>query len=295
MIYITTLQKRKPREITWDDVIEDKIIFNELANDTSRKTATITRKFEETPKEFLRKISVPAMIDWLKKFNQDNEELFKANRNSLYYSFKIPKTTGGFRNIDAPHDPLQNQLRRLADFMYDDCGVKYHTSCFSYVKGRSIMDCLQKHQRFESKWYLKTDISGFFPHTTLEFVMRMAEMVFPLSEICKDPEGRKELEKAISLGFKDGGLPQGTCLSPPITCWMYIPIDFELFNFFSKRDMVYTRYADDMIVSAKQNFPMNMAIGEIKHVLHEFNAPHYLNEEKTRYGSNHGSGDNWNL
>ena len=233
------------------------------------------------------------MINWLKKFNESNKNLFEADRKSLYTSFKIPKATGGFRQIDAPNEELQCQLKRLANFIMNDCGVLYHTSSFAYTKGRSIVDCVKKHQRNESNWFLKTDISGFFPHTTLDFVMRMAAMVFPLSEICKDEEGKAELRKALSLGFLNGGLPQGTSLSPCVTQWMYIPIDFELFNALAKRNIVYTRYADDMHISAKNKFPKDEIVNLIKNTLKEFDAPHELKPEKTHYGSR--GGKNWNL
>jgi len=214
MTYLTTMQFRKPRQLTWEDVVMDRLPMNYFTKDTSKTTGTITRKYEVIDEEILSKVNVAAMINWLKQFNKDNKELFEVERKSLYYSFKIPKATGGFRQIDAPNDELQNALRKLVNFFKEDCGVLYHTAAFAYVKGRSIVDCLKKHQSNESNWFLKTDFSGFFPHTTLDFAMKMLSMVFPLSEICKDNEGYKELKQAVSLGFLNGGLPQGTVLSP---------------------------------------------------------------------------------
>lgn len=293
MIYITMLQHRKPRQLTWEDVIADKINFSDFANDESNSTATITKKCEKIDDAILKKINVQGMINWLKKFNQDNDKLFCQKREDLYYTFKIPKNSGGFRRIDAPNDELQAQLRRLVKFFSDDCGIMYHTSAFAYIKGRSIIDCLKKHQKNESNWYLKTDISGFFPNTTLEFVMKMAAMIFPLSEICKSKEGYDELKKALSLGFLNEGLPQGTALSPNVTTWMYLPIDFELFNELAHRNMVYTRYADDMLISAKSQFPYKEIVELIKSVLKKFEAPHELKKEKIRFGSRKGK--NWNL
>ena len=214
MVYITTMLHRKPRQITWEDVIEDKVVFNDFTYDSSNTTATITRKFEEVQPAILNKVNVAGMVKWLKNFNEAHDELFKKDRESLYRHFKIPKKTGGFRPIDAPCDELQDALRMLVHFLQDECGVLYHTSAFAYISGRSIVDCVKKHQKFESNWFLKLDFKGFFPHTTLDFVMKMFAQVFPLSEICKDEEGYKELKKALSLAFLNGGLPQGTCASP---------------------------------------------------------------------------------
>lgn len=295
MIYITTKQYRKPRQLTWEDVIADKVVLNDFSMDSSNATATITRKFENIKPELLNMISVSGMIRWLKNFNQENAKLFEADRKSLYYSFKIPKSTGGFRQIDAPCDDLQNALRKLVNFISEDCGVLYHTAAFAYIKGRSIVDCIKKHQKNESNWFLKTDFSGFFPSTTLNFVMRMFSMVFPLSEICKDEEGYSELKKALSLAFLNGGLPQGTCASPMITNVMCIPMDHKLFNTLAERKIVYTRYADDIHISAQEMFPWKEIVKLIGETLKEFDAPFVIKNEKTHFGKKAGRSGNWNL
>ena len=294
MYYITMMQHRKPRQLTWEDVIFDKIPMNEFTNENSNSTATITRKFETIDSDVLRRINVDAMIKWLKKFNEDNQILFEANRNDLFHSFKIPKATGGFRPIDEPLEPLMGELYRLTRFLRDDCGLLYHTSAFAYVSGRSIVDHNRKHVNNKSNWYLKTDFSGFFPSTNLDFVMKMLGMVFPISEVCKDPEGNKELRKALSLNYKaDGTMPQGSPLSPFLTNWIMIPIDHRIFNELAGRKIVYTRYADDMTISACEKFNWQETVKFIKDVLSEFGAPYEIKKEKTRFGSVKGT--NWSL
>ena len=295
MYYITTMQYRKPRQLSWEDIIMDKISMNDFANDKSNTTATITRKYPWIEKEITDKINVELMIKWLRRFNEDNQKLFEADRKSLYYSFKIPKATGGFRQIDAPNDDLQDQLRRLARFITEDCGVLYHTSAFAYVKGRSIVDCVAKHQKNNSMWFLKTDFSGFFPNTTLEFMMKMLAMVFPLSEICKREDGYNELKKAISLAFLNGGLPQGTVISPLLSNIQMIPIDHKLFNELANRKIVYTRYADDIHMSAQEMFPWRDIVKLIEDTLKEFGAPWEIKKEKTHFGKKAGRSANWCL
>jgi len=295
MIYLTVKQNRKPHQLTWEDVFNEKIVLNELTNEKSYSSATITKKFEEIPEAFLNKIDVNGMINWLRKFNLLNSNLFEKDRKSLYNSFKIPKTTGGFRQIDAPCDELQNALRVLSSFLKNDCGVLYHTSAFAYIEDRCIVDCVKKHQRNNSNWFLKTDFSGFFPSTTLEFVMKMCSIIFPLSEICKSEEGRNELEKALSLGFLNGGLPQGTVLSPTLTNIMMIPIDHKLFNMLADRKIIYTRYADDIHISAEKCFPYEEIVKLIEDTLKEFGAPFKIKNEKTHFGKKAGKSANWCL
>jgi len=294
MIYVTVRQHRKPRQLTWEDVIADNIVLSDYTLENSNSTATITRKFEHIDENILSKVDVAGMISWLKKFNEDNKRLFEMDRNELFNSFKIPKSTGGFRPIDEPLEPLKSELYRLTSFFRDDCGLLYHTSAFAYIEGRSIVDNNKKHVRNKSNWYLKTDFSGFFPHTNLDFVMKMLSMVFPMSEVCKDPTGFKELRKAISLNYKaNGEMPQGSPLSPFLTNWIMIPVDFRIFNELSSRHMIYTRYADDIMVSAQEKFPWMNIVKLIRDVLKEFDAPYTLKDEKTRFGS--VKGNNWNL
>ena len=293
MYYVTVMQHRRPRQLSWEDMFNDDLCLNDYAPDNSNTTATITRRFEELPEAITNKVRVDSLIEWLNKFNESTAELASKDRKSLYHFFKRPKSSGGYRLISDPCDELQDELRRLSRFLTNDCGVLYHTAAFAYVKGRCIVDCIKKHQKFESNWFLKTDFSGFFPNTTLDFTMKMLSMVFPLSEICKRQDGYEALKKALSLGFLDGGLPQGTCLSPTLTNCFMIPMDHKLLNEFASRDMVYTRYADDMYISAKTKFPMNEAVKIVQNALKEFGAPWELKPEKTHYQSNKGK--NWIL
>ena len=121
-------------------------------------------------------------------------------------------------------------------------------------------------------------------------------MIFPFSEVIKNETGKKELRAALELAFLDGVLPQGTPISPLITNIMMIPVDFKLANTlrdFNHQRYVYTRYADDFLVSSKYKFRIKNIEDFIVETLKSFDAPFTLNREKTRYGSS--SGSNWNL
>ncbi len=72
-----------------------------------------------------------------------------------------------------------------------------------------------------------------------------------------------------------------------------IPIDHELSRWMRERNFVYTRYADDFLISNRHDFRITEVQDEIIDVLRKFNAPFSLNTSKTRYGSSAGS--NWNL
>ena len=75
-----------------------------------------------------------------------------------------------------------------------------------------------------------------------------------------------------------------------------IPLDHRLSNSlrnFEKNRYVYTRYADDLLISCQHDFDKYKVQAFISDALKEFNAPFTIKPEKTRYGSS--AGRNWNL
>jgi len=204
-----------------------------------------------------------------------------------------------YRRIDAPNAELKKALNSLKDILEDTLSqgelASYHTAAFAYIKGRSTIDAVKKHQQNESRWFAKFDFSNFFGNTTPEFVMQSFRNIFPFSQLLNNVYNREVFEKCIKLCFLNGGLPQGTPISPFITNVMMIPIDFQLFNTLRKHDkkFVYTRYADDIIISSRYDFNVKELEITINSVLQGHNAPFQLNADKTRYGSY--AGRNWNL
>lgn len=293
-VYITVRQKPATRQMTLDEFLsnsfrEDDYIYH---SNTNTRTYVVDRPGYR----LLEKINVPAMIRELQTFNKETEHLRHVDRSELYHSFSIPKRSGGLRRIDAPNPELMNALRKLKTIFEHDFGILYHTSAFAYVHGRCTVDAVRRHQHNESKWFGKFDLSNFFGNTTLEFVMQQFSMIFPLSEIMKYPVGREALESAVELAFLNGGLPQGTPISPFISNTIMIPIDYTLsktLREFEGQTFVYTRYADDFQISSRMDFDIRKIEKLLNETLSNFNAPFSINTTKTRYGSS--AGRNWNL
>lgn len=295
MVYITVMQSPMYHQMTLEEFLFNTYdakspVINQNAGNTR------TYEFERVSNKFLSRIDVNELVGHLVRFNESTEELCNVNRQDLYTTFYIPKKSGGLRRIDAPKPELMDALRRLKTIFEEKFHALYHTSAFAYIKERSTLKAIQRHQNNESKWFGKFDLSNFFGSTTIDFVMQQLSMIFPFSEVVKYELGKNELRTALELAFLNGGLPQGTPFSPLITNVMMIPIDYRLankFRDFGRQSFVYTRYADDFIVSSKYSFDVRMVERAMIDVLTEFNAPFTLNEEKTRYGSS--AGRNWNL
>ena len=294
MFYITVMQSPIYHQMSLEEFLfqtyERKIVVNENISNTK------TYERETISDRLMNRLDISALIEQLVKFNESTSELRGAERTTLYTTFHIPKKSGGLRRIDAPKVELMDALRRLKVIFEEQFHVLHHTAAFAYIKNRSTIDAIKRHQQNESKWFGKYDLSNFFGTTTLDFTIQQLGMIFPFCEIMKKDTGRQELRKAIELAFLDGGLPQGTPVSPLLTNLIMIPVDFKLANKlrdFNRQSYVYTRYADDFIVSSKYTFDVRDIERTIMGVLLEFNAPFALNGTKTRYGSS--SGRNWNL
>lgn len=294
MVYITVMQSPIYHQMTLEEFLFQNFQAPTILNTNVSNTRTYA--YETVSEHFTSRIDTDALIRKLVRFNEQTEALRAQERSTLYETFHIPKRSGGLRRIDAPKPELMNALRNLKTIFEEDFHALYHTSAFAYVKNRCTVDAVKRHQKNNSKWFGKLDLHDFFGSTTLDYVIKMFSMVFPFSEIVKFPNGEAELRKALDLAFLNGGLPQGTPLSPLITNVMMIPVDYKLVNAFrdfDKQRFIYTRYADDFIISSKVDFDVHRVEKLVVDTLHEFGAPFTINESKTRYGSS--AGRNWNL
>ena len=209
-----------------------------------------------------------------------------------YTSFKIPKKTGGFREISAPNDSLKYTQWCISKLLSYNLSLLTHEAAYAYIPKRSHIDALKKHQANNSKWFLKLDIKNFFPSCTKEFVQNQLRKLYPIA--VWGPTALDLLDQLINLCCLNGALPQGSPASPILSNLIFIPFDWaiqdSLQHIFNTRKYVYTRYADDICISAKGAFSYTDIATRVQKIL----APEFtLKNEKMRYGST--AGRNWNL
>lgn len=308
MVYITYNTPETVRQITFEELMLGvDIPLDSLRSGGHGSTRTVV--CSKVPERIMKITYLDAMISQLKMFNTCYKDLIDyPNKWELYDHFEIPKKTGGkMRPIDAPHPELKKALAQLKDMMSGWMFADHHTCAFAYVNGRSTKDAVVKHQRFRSWYFCHFDFHGFFPSTTLRFVLKQMEEIYPFNLILADPIGRRELRRALSLAFLNNGLPQGTPFSPFITNVMMIPFDHKfarLLNEFQSGKcnsdgtpitdrICYTRYADDIHISCRVFFNYRKVERELIAMLHELDAPFTLNTEKTHFGTR--AGRNWML
>lgn len=303
MPYVTVNQSPIYHQVSLEEILDGYVDPERFAPVRNAPSGTKTVFKNTLNPEFVSKFNIPGMIRALKEFVKKYEELYKIPRHTLYEHFEVPKSTidletGRFktRPIDAPLPALKMALYELKYILEEICGASYHTSAFAYIPNRCAVDSIRRHQANKSFWFLKTDFTNFFGSTTPGFLHHQLRMIFPFSEIYHDPEGERALKKALDLCFLHGGLPQGTPISPMLTNLMMIPIDHRFANTLREKDgvhYIYTRYADDILISSKIKFDYQSIVDYMNSVLQEFYAPFQINQEKTRFGSRNGH--NFNL
>lgn len=234
----------------------------------------------------LREISLNNQ--YLKYFSTTIE--LKNNVNRSYKTFKIPKRSGGFREIDAPNDELKVIQKRIAKFITNKLKYLPSNNAYGFTKNRNCKLAMEQHQKNGSKYFLKLDIHDFFNSTTKEIILREMNKHWCFAIL---PNNLKNFW--LTLCTKENVLPQGSPASPVFANIVLHEFDLWLDENLKKldKDMVYTRYADDLLISSKNKFHQNIKeiVDNISAKLKDHNLT--LSEHKTRYGTN--AGRNWNL
>lgn len=228
------------------------------------------------------------MDEILEKLQALSSYFTPATITNEYNTFFIPKRTGGLREINAPKEALMEVLREMQHIFQYNLKVLYHNAAYAYVPSRNIVDALKVHQQNNSRWFLKLDIKDFFPNCSQEFVVKSLKKIYPFAMWTE-----QELNSFIWICFRNDELPQGTPMSPMLTNLIMIPIDYALQNYAYENKLAYTRYADDIIISAHNHFDWRKVIDSVNTVFTTLQTPFQIKTEKTRYGSS--AGRNWNL
>lgn len=286
MYFSTYIKKNKVQN--FNNFEEFQVLFIQSLNTAPILERTFITQTFKTPAQI--KFQVPRYHQEMQTIGLQCDAFIgqrKGDLHQCYDVFQIPKATGGFRTIKAPHDDLK-QLQSLAKIIIEKVlQVHPHNAAWAYREQRSIKGAIEVHQKNNSEYFLKLDIKNFFDNCNPEFVYRILSKIHPF---CKAPE---LLLPIIAIATLDNGLPQGTPLSPTLTNLIMVPFDHYLSMYAQRHGMVYTRYADDLLISSANSFEFQKVVKYIEKLFDRFEYPFELKSEKTRYGTRHGR--NWNL
>jgi retron-type reverse transcriptase len=183
--------------------------------------------------------------------------LYKQAENEKYLKFKIPKKSGGHREISAPLGPLKAIQRNLATLL-NECRAEIALATprrplsHGFRESLSIITNAQFHTG--RRYVLNVDLADFFP--TFNFG-RVRGFFMKGSDFLLHERAATVLAQ---IACYENSLPQGSPCSPVIADMIGHLLDLKLVGLAKRTKSTYTRYADDLTFSTNQKtFPIALA------------------------------------
>lgn len=197
--------------------------------------------------------------------------LCKEDAEGRYISFKIPKKDGRYRDINAPCMALKTlQKWVLQNILYKVRVSPYSIGFKKDGKGSPLLQSAERHKN--NLYILKMDLKDFFPSVKREQVFNQ------FLQLGYNTYASNMLTNICTL---NGCLPQGAVTSPYLSNLVCYKMDVRIAGYCNKRDIIYTRYADDLIFSCDNRDGLRNIYGMIKKIVE--NEGFCLNEKKTRF------------
>ncbi|EKP0304777.1 retron St85 family RNA-directed DNA polymerase [Aeromonas veronii] len=172
--------------------------------------------------------------------------LFAATSPHRYKTYEIPKRSGnGTRTIAHPSKQLKF-IQRLVISQLEKI-VSPHKAAVAYIKGLSIKDNAILHAK--NSFLLKMDFKDFFHSITPELMFQTYEQLgvsFSIKE-------REFLSNILFYKVRKNShlrLSIGAPSSPFISNIVMHHFDDSMSKYCSEKEIIYTRYADDLTFSS---------------------------------------------
>ena len=171
-----------------------------------------------------------------------------CKQNKGYYSFKIPKKSGGERIIFAPFGKIKFLQTKIKEI----CKEKYNPlrCCHGFIDKRSCITNASCH--VNKKWCFNFDLADFFPSINFGRVLGLFK-----SDIF-NYDNKLATTLAIICCY-DKKIPQGAPSSPIIANMISYSLDKNLIEIAKNNRCIYSRYVDDMTLSTNlKSFPKTL-------------------------------------
>ena len=190
-----------------------------------------------------------------------------VNKKKYYRHFKVPKKSGGFREVSSPRTYLKIILLYIKTYLFSD--IKVHGSVHSYRKGRSFLTNAQEHVGQE--YVLNIDLESYFSSINIFKVRKVLE---------NNGFSPSSVKLLLALCTLENVLPQGAPTSPIISNAAFYKIDSSMYEYCRKRKLNYTRYSDDITISGESKSAIQKA--KTRLIVMIEGADFKVNKKKTR-------------
>ena len=210
------------------------------------------------------------------------------NRNTFNLQYKpyiekVPKQ----RLIEAPKEELkiiQKRIKKQLDLL------EFPNNVFSGIRGRSYIDNAYYH--IDSNYFLKMDLSKFFPNTCREkiynFYLKKLKVSTDVAAILTDLSS-VDISNIMSTNVKNfitekrikytNHLPSGSPISSILSYLANIDMFDELNKLAKNNYCIVSFYVDDIIFSSKHKIPKNL-VQKAKRIITKYGQ--IVNEDKTK-------------
>ena len=184
--------------------------------------------------------------------------LYKLSvRNDKFYRrFDIPKKAGGSRTICSPSREMKAVQAWILRNILEPLTVDQAATAFR--RGRRLLDNALPHQH--NRFFLCLDLEDFFPSIPYA-------KVYNVFRTCGyGPHMAHVLARLCTCEDK---LPQGGVTSPALSNIVCIRLDRRITSFVGKRNVAYTRYADDLTFSSMSPNRLSSIVPTIRHIVED--------------------------
>lgn len=145
-------------------------------------------------------------------------------------------------------DRLKTIHNFLSRFVFSEMPVRKDI-VFSYRKEVNITDAVRPH--CESDFIFKTDITKFFPSISANAVSEKLEKYCAQISTVDAEDVRDNIERIVYLCTLNNRLPVGFASSPSVSNFCFYDYDNLIESYCRKNNYIYSRYADDLIISSQ--------------------------------------------
>ena len=205
-----------------------------------------------------------------------------AAGRGAYDVFRVPKKSGGSRQIHAPRATLKRVQRVLLQVYFNKLPVGDWVG--AYVPGRDMVYSVNKHTNKDV--VVSLDLSNFFGSTKRTWVREWLEglgygmeVVVPMSGLITVPVRRRH---GVTYVVPQGAPTSGAVTNHVASARLDAPLMAYLENA-GLTDWDYTRYADDLTISYNGFLPkdeFDVFMEGVRQVVKD--SGYYLNHKKTR-------------
>jgi retron-type reverse transcriptase len=186
----------------------------------------------------------------------------------FYRTYRIPKRTGGWRQISQPSRELKGIQAWILRNIIDKLSPSPHAT--AYLPRKRLSDNVTPHSG--NRYFLSVNLEEFFPSIPRRRIQRLFELI-------GYERHTAALMSSLCTFFRS--LPQGGVTSPALSNLVALQMDRRISGLVSRRNIVFTRYADDMTFSSNNRVALIRALPSIKHILES--EGFRINEPKTRF------------